>query len=202
MCPPGARPCCSLSPCSCTGSWVQHSVGPAPDASAVVGQPVQAHIASEEQQVHALQDRPAQQGGAGHMGRRLERGDDHVLQATPAVSGDTLHPAGTYYQRLTSKCWPAALTSERSSKVQTRALLHLFEAKLSSSALLQAFSGSPDVAICACQQMTHLLGVIAGVAHNVLAPTRWPPGVADMLLCIVVTCEAQRLPCCMCSLWR
>ena len=51
-----------------------------PDASAVVWQAVQPDIASEEQQVCALEDRPAQQRGAGHMGRQLERRDDHVLQ--------------------------------------------------------------------------------------------------------------------------
>ena len=81
--------------------------------------------------------------------------------------------------------------------VQTKALLHTFVTDLPSSLLrTQINSGRPEVSI---QQMAHLLGVIAGVAHDVLAPTRWPPGGADMLLCIVVTCGAQRLPCCMCS---
>ena len=157
---------------SCNARWVQHSGGicPPPDASAVLRQPVQAHVASEEQQVRALQDRPAQQRGFGHMGRRFERGDDHVLQATPAMSGIILHPAGTHCQCLKPKCRPAALTSEMSSTVQTRALLHLFKTTLQARYCFRLFSGRPDVIICACQQRTHLSGVIAGVAQNVLAP--------------------------------
>lgn len=51
-----------------------------PDASAVVWQAVQPYVASEEQQVRALADRAPQQRGAGHISRRLERRDDHVLQ--------------------------------------------------------------------------------------------------------------------------